>query len=308
MKSNSHSRILVILAFFAVYFIWGTTYLANTFALKGFPPFLLAAFRYLAAATLLAAYATARGLTWPSMRESGPLSISGILMLVGGSGIVVFAQQYINSGYAAAIVATEPLWFIIFDRSRWKLYLSNKWVLAGLAIGFGGIGWFSLLSSSSQGNATTNNHWLGTALLLLSSMLWVMGTLYGNRVKKPSASNLTRSAVQLLAASIVSLALALFRGELANWNISSVTAQGWGGLGYLVVMGSLVAFLAFNWLVKVQPPAVVSTHTFVNPMVALLMGWLIASEQVQYRQLIAFVVVLLGVLIIQLKKPAESSH
>ena len=308
MENTIRSRIIVALAFVAIYFVWGTTYLANTFALKGFPPFVLAAFRYFTAGAFLTVYAMFSGLKWPQIKDLKSLSISGVLMLVGGSGIVVFAQQYIGSGYAAAIVATEPLWFILFDRQRWHLYFSNKWILAGLIIGFAGIAWFSVLSPSSDNQIVGNQHWLGTLLLILASIFWVIGTLYGNRSFKSGTSNITGSTVQLFAASLISILIATIRGEWTGFDMATVSMEGWAGLAYLVIMGSIVAFLAFNWLIKVQPPAIVSTHTFVNPIVAIFMGWLIVGEQVNFLQMVALMVVLVAVLIIQLKKPEEVAH
>jgi drug/metabolite transporter (DMT)-like permease len=308
MKKDIRYRILVALAFIAIYFVWGTTYLANTIALRGFPPFLLAVFRYAAAGLLLAAYAVFTGIKWPTLHEIRTLSISGVLMLVGGSGIVVFAQQYIGSGYAAAIVATEPLWFILFDRKRWQLYFSNPWILTGLALGFAGIVWFSFLSTSSNDPVNGNEHWIGTGLLLLASVLWVVGTLYGNKSFNSGTSNITGSSIQLFAAAIVSLLIAILWGESSRLKLNAIPTEGWIGLAYLVIMGSLVAFLAFNWLIKVQPPAIVSTHTFINPIVAIFMGWAILNEQVQFLQIVAFLIVMIGVVIIQLKKPTQELH
>lgn len=300
------SRILVILAFFSVYFIWGTTYLAAAFALKGFPPFLLAMFRYAIAGILLTVYAASRGLRFPAGKELRVLSISGILMLVGGSGLVIFAQLYIVSGYAAAIIATEPLWFILFDRKRWKVYFGNPWILFGLVVGFAGVACFSFLAPAE--NAAASQHWIGTTILVLASILWVVGTLYASSSFSEGTSNTTGSAVQLFAAAAVSLLIGSFRGEWAGFDLGEISAAAWSGLAYLVIMGSLVAFLAYNWLVKVQPPAIVSTHTFVNPVVAIFMGWLVAHEKVSFAQLMALLAVLVGVVIIQLKKPRGLAH
>lgn len=152
-----------------------------------------------------------------------------------------------------------------------------------------------------------SQHWIGTILLVLASMFWVVGTLYGNNSIEEGTSNITGSAIQLLASSLIAAIMAAIRGECTSFEISAVTTKGWAGLAYLIVMGSLVAFLAFNWLVRVQPPAIVSTHTFVNPVVAIFMGWLIVGEKISTLQMIALTGVLISVLIIQLKKPKEAS-
>ena len=303
MKKEKHPGWLLALAFTAIYFVWGTTYLANLFALQGIPPFIISCFRYLGAALFIGIWIKFKKLPLPRRGSLKVLCISGIVMLVGGSGLIVFAEQYLKSGYAAALVATEPLWFVLLDKKRWRYYFSNRLVLAGLVLGFSGITLFACFApagSAADGNLT---HLIaGTLIVLTSAILWVCGTLYADRNIPAGSSNVTNTGVQLVAAGVAAGVIALAKGEWSTFSFGAVSFAAWAGWLYLLIMGSLVAFLAFMWLVTVQPPAIVSTHTFVNPVVAIAMGWLIAGEQVTCRQVIALIITFAGVILAQVGK------
>jgi drug/metabolite transporter (DMT)-like permease len=295
------SLLLLLLAFTAVYFIWGTTYLAIVFALKGFKPFTISALRYLAAGLILVGWIGFKKLAWPEKSDLKVLIISGILMLSGGSGLVVVGEQYINSGFAAVVVATEPLFFVLLDRRRWSAYFSSKWIIIGLLLGFAGIALFAHFAPA--GSSSVHAHPVtGTLITLLSAVCWVVGALYASRKLPAKSDNLVNSMVQLLAAGLFSGLVAAGKGEWVSFSPAAIPATAWAGLAYLVVMGSLVAYLSFTWLITVQPPAIVSTHTYINPVIAILMGWLLASEQVSFKQVIALVIILSGVIITQLNK------
>ncbi|GAB3506885.1 EamA family transporter [Spirosoma knui] len=302
MNTTTVSRVWLVLAFIAIYFVWGTTYLANLFALKAIPPFIISAIRYLIAGLLLATLAYGKRQAFPERQEIRDLAISGILMLVGGSGLVVVAEKYITSGAAAVIVATEPLWFVLLDYSRWKLYFSDKKVISGLLLGFVGIVLFTRFSPAGPHVNQSENLLLGTALVLAASVLWVVGTLFAARRIKPGRYTFWHPTIQLLAASCFAGLVALVNGEWLGFDLQAVPLLAWGGLGFLIIFGSLIAYLAFGWLVTVQPPALVSTHTYVNPIVAVFIGWLAAGEPVAGQQLIALAVVLTGVVLTQLSQ------
>lgn len=295
------SPLLLLLAFTAVYFVWGTTYLAIVYALKGFGPFTISALRYTAAGLILCGWIGLKKLSWPERGEWKVLIISGILMLSGGSGLVAVGEQYINSGFAAVIIATEPLFFVLLDRKRWAAYFSSKWIIIGLLSGFAGIVLFTHFAPA-RSSAVQSHPLLGTLITLLSAVFWVLGALYASRKLPAKSDNLVNSTVQLLAAGLFSGLLAVGKGEWLTLSPAAVPGIAWAGLAYLVVMGSLVAYLAFTWLITVQPPAIVSTHTYVNPVIAILMGWLLASEQICFKQVIALVIIMTGVVITQLNK------
>jgi drug/metabolite transporter (DMT)-like permease len=308
MNTAIVSRVWLALAFIAIYFVWGTTYLANLYALKAIPPFIISALRYLVAGLLLGTLAYGRRQAFPERKEIRDLAISGILMLVGGSGLVVVAEKHITSGSAAVIVATEPLWFVLLDYPRWKLYFSDKKVIVGLLLGFLGIVLFTQFAPvhSPQVNQS-GNLLLGTAIVLVASILWVVGTLFASQRIKPGRFTLWHTTIQLLAASCLASLIALVNGEWYEFDPQTVSLLAWSGLGFLIIFGSLIAYLAFAWLVTVQPPALVSTHTYVNPIVAVFIGWLAAGEPIAGQQMIALVVVLAGVLLTQLSKVRTES-
>lgn len=300
MAVNSYSRVKLILAFFAIYFVWGTTYLANLYALKALSPFVISALRYLIASLLLATLAYGRSQPLPSRQTCYQLAISGILMLVGGSGLVVVAEQYISSGATAVLVATEPLWFVLLDQPRWKQYTGNKKLAVGLLTGFAGIVLFAHFSpASSPQVAQANNQGLGIAIVVAATILWVIGSLLAARRLKPASFTLWHTTIQLVAAGLFAGFIALLDGEWATFVPQAVPLPAWGGLAFLILFGSLIAYLAYAWLITVQPPALVSTHTYINPLVAVLLGWLVAGEQITGGQTVALVVVLGGVALTQ---------
>lgn len=303
MNTVIFSRVWLVLAFTAIYLVWGTTYLANLYALKAIPPFIISSLRYLVAGLLLAILAYGKRQAFPHGKEIRDLAISGILMLVGGSGLVVVAEQYITSGAAAVIVATEPFWFVLLDYPRWKLYFSDRKIVAGLVLGFLGIVLFTQFAPVHTPSESQSGDLLfGTVIVLAGSVLWVIGTLFAARRIKPGRFTLWQATIQLLAAGFFAGLVAWVKGEWQAFDLQAVPLAAWGGLGFLIIFGSLIAYLAFVWLVTVQPPALVSTHTYVNPLVAVLLGWLVAGEPIASLQLMALGVVLTGVVLTQLSK------
>lgn len=296
------SRLLIISAFLAIYIIWGTTYLAIRFGLLGMPPFVLNSLRYGLAAIIMFSWCGVRKLKLPNKQNTKVLIISGLLMLVGGTGLVVTGEQYINSGATATIIATEPLMFLLLDRKNYKAY--SPAVFIGMVLGFTGIYIFSHFASTNTDALTigTANIVKGTILVLVSALFWVLGTLFLSRQRDNDAAPLANAAWQHTAGAIGCISIGIFRGDWASFHPSAVPAAAWGGLAWLLVMGTLVAFLAFMFLVRVQPPAIVSTHTYINPIVAVIAGWLFAGESIGGPQLIALGMVLLGVLLVQTPK------
>jgi len=298
-------KLLTVLAFTAIYFIWGTTYLANRFGLQEMKPFILSTLRYSAAAILLLIWCFIKKLSFPKGRQLKVLVISGLLMLGGGAGFVVIGEQYINSGHTAVVIATEPLLFLLMDKKGWRANFSNKWLLTGLLLGFTGIFMFSRFTTDPHAVAdNVVGSIKGTALVLMSCIFWVSGTLYARRRQTAEGSGVADAAVQHLAAAIACGVIAFSLGEWHSFSPSEISSSTWGALAFLVVMGSLVAFMAFSWLMKIKPPAMVSTHTYVNPVVAVVIGCLVAKESVSGVQIAALVMVLAGVVLTGIKKTA----
>jgi drug/metabolite transporter (DMT)-like permease len=172
-----------------------------------------------------------------------------------------------------------------------------------LILGFAGIILFACFASATA--ASDGNRWhfiAGTSIVVVSAVLWVCGTLYADKRMPEKSSNITNSCMQLLAAGIFAGIIAMAKGEWHLFDLAAVSREAWSGLLYLIVMGSLVAYLSFTWLVTVQPPAIVSTHTFVNPVVAIILGWLMAGEHISSTQMLALVVALAGVILAQVGK------
>lgn len=304
MKFYAPSKMLVVLSFIAIYVIWGMTYLAVLWGLEGMEPFVLSTLRYLLAGTLLLIWCWIARYPRPELKIMKVAAIAGIVMLVGGSGLVAVAEKYISSGHAAVVIATEPLWFLILDRKRWKQYFSNPFVISGLIIGFLGIAMFSYFTPEQKG--IVYQEVTGTLLTLGGSIFWVVGALYYERSSDTEKHpHILMSSIQLLSAGIFSAGLALALGEWNKFHIEAVTANAWFGLAFLVIMGSIIAYMAFMWLMKVQPPAIVSTHTYVNPVVAVFVGWLLADEQITLIQCFSLVIVLIGVLLTRIKSPQQ---
>jgi drug/metabolite transporter (DMT)-like permease len=290
------SPLLIAFAFFNVYIIWGSTYLAVAYGLKGFPPFILVGLRYMAAGLLMFIWCKLlKGEALPERKFILRHALSGTLMLVGGTGMIAWAEQYISSGQAAILVATEPLMFLIIDRKRWAEYFSNKYIISGLVIGFTGIFLFLKLGVAEANHSSMAT--IASIVVLFSAVLWVMGSLI-TKDSKGKSTTVMNASIQLLAAGVACAIIALCKSEQVGFSFNTVPAEAWGGLVFLIVMGSLVAYLSFVWLIGIKPPAIVSTHTYVNPVVAVLLGWILINENVNTAQLISLVVILVGILLV----------
>lgn len=290
-------KIRVLLAFVGIYIIWGTTYLAISYGLKGFPPFILSGFRFLVAGVIILLWLWKKGEKPNSLTNWYKNFIPGIFILAIGVGLVAWAEQYLSSTEAAIIMASEPFWFILLDKKNWKNYLSNPLVITGLVIGMGGLLLF--LKDSLQNGAHTADDTMRYAsfgILFISSLLWVLGSLFSKN-RASSHSIFMNVGQQLIVGGVASLIIASALGEWTVINWSAIPLEAWSGLAYLIFFGSIIAYLSFIWLLSIKPPALVSTHTYVNPVVAVVFGWIIANENITGMQTIGLLVILLGVLL-----------
>ena len=290
------SSLAVWSALISVYLIWGSTYLAIRFAVETVPPLLMAAARFLISGGLL--YAWRRSIacdakpTWIEWRNAARV---GIFLLVGGNGAVVWAEQSIPSSLAALIVATVPLWMVtieLFLRGREK---PNTYTTSGILIGFAGV--VTLIRSA----ATDTNAFdlFGVVALLLASLSWAIGSLYGRAAKLPS-SQLLGTAMEMSAGGLVLLVIATVLGEWRQLDFATVSQRSALALVYLTFIGS-GAFVAYVWLLRVAPTALVSTYAYVNPLVAVLLGYLLASEPVTARTLFSAALIIGSVALINKK-------
>jgi drug/metabolite transporter (DMT)-like permease len=291
VRSASRPRVLV--AFAAVYLLWGSTYLAIRFGVETIPPFIMAGLRHLTAGLLLFAWLRVRGARWPEWRHWKSAALIGGLMLLGGNGLVSWAEQRVPSGLAALIVASVPIWMTALDgvlhRER-----PHGVVIVGLAVGLGGI---ALLVAPGRFAGGSHVDPLGAAALLTAALLWAIGSLWSRRVPLPS-STLLATALEMIAGGVILFAAAGLTGEWAGFSFAAVSTRSLIALGYLVVAGSLLGFSAYIFLLGATTPARVSTYAYVNPVVAVFLGWAVAGEAITPRILIAAVVILGAVALI----------
>jgi drug/metabolite transporter (DMT)-like permease len=286
---------LVGLALAAVYVVWGSTYLAILFAIDSIPPFMMAAARFTIAGVLLYGLMRARGRPAPSRSHWRSAIVVGVLLLGVGGGGVTWAEQRVPSGVAALIVATVPVWMVVFDWLRPGGLGPSLRVVAGLALGLAGIALLVLAGQSDF--SATRIDLLGAGVLLLSALSWAFGSILSRALPVP-ASALQLTSMQMIAGGCLLFVASVLSGEPARLDPGAVTPRSLMALGYLVVFGSWVAYGAYVWLLRATTPAVVSTYAYVNPAIAVLLGWAFADETLDRWMLLAMAVTIGGVALI----------
>ena len=308
MPANKPSRLLVVLAFAAVYIIWGSTYLGIRLAIETLPGFLMAGTRFTLAGLILLAWSRLKGerLLLSTTQWQKALIVGGLLLLCGNGG-VTWAEKYVATSLAALLVASEPLWVVILN---WILTgrRPNSKVLLGVFIGLAGV---SLLVSDglSIGN---NNSWLsfvGAGVVILAGFGWAAGSVYSNRNPIDSSTSMA-SGMQMVSGGVLLLVLALATGDAGRLHLANASWTSIGAFFYLLVFGSLVGFTAYSWLLNNVTPAMATTYAYVNPVVAVFLGWLIAGEPITSRMLLAAVVIVSSVVLITTfsREPVSAIH
>ena len=283
MKIKSQT-LLVILALFCTYFIWGSTYLAIRFGIESFPPFLMAGMRFTIAGAILYIVMRYLGAANPTKQQWLGASAVGILLPALGNGTVCYVQQTISSSVAALSIATAPIWMAIFS-SIWGHKITNKeWL--GVAVGFVGITLLNI-GGSLHGELTS------ALLLIFAAASWSFGSVWGRRLEMPVG--LMASATQMLIGGLALLVMSALQGE--TWP-QQISQKSWGAMLFLIVLGSLVAYSAYQYLLKTVRPLVASSNTFVNPVVAFTVGIWFANEHVTTIEFIALAVILVGVFLV----------
>lgn len=295
-------RARLLAAFAAVYLVWGSTYLAIRFAVETLPPLLMAGTRFLIAGGILLLWARLRGgRRSPTRRDWITGLVSGALLLLGGNGAVVWAEQRVPSGIAALLVAVVPLWMVLLDWLRPGGRRPALLVFVGLALGLAGLG-LLVGPDALQGGGEVSIS--GAVILMLGSLSWAVGSLYVQRAPRPSSAN-TGSGAQMVAGGMCLMAAALVTGEGAQLDLAHASMRSILGFAYLVTFGSLIGFTAYLYLLAHTTAARAATYAYVNPVVAVFLGWAIAHEPVTPRTTVAAVVILAGVAIITVARDPQ---
>ena len=290
--SAEPSRVALVAAFFAIYVVWGSTYLAIRYAVEGIPPLIVAGVRHSVAGLVLLGWAYARGYH-PGLREWRASLVLGVLYFAIGHGSLHWAETVVPSGLAALLIASEPIWIagmaaVVSHGER----LTGKTVI-GLLLGIASV---ALLI----GGVTASGHrpvLIGSLAILVGTLSWSVGVFYSRSASLPRNA-VARAGMPEIAGSVVLLLTAGFTGEFSHLHVVAVPARSWWALLYLITFGSIIAFTAYTWLLDHCSPTLVSTHTYVNPVIAVLLGWLWAGEVINTRVLEAGLLTLLAVYLI----------
>ena len=302
-SSNRPGRTSILLAFAAVYIIWGSTYLGIRFAIDSMPPLLMAGTRYTLAGVLLYGFMRLRGHPRPTTKGWGTALIIGICLLGFGNGGVTLGEQYIPTGMTSLLVATVPMFLAILGWLSGVSQRPTPLVAVGLLFGFGGV--YLLAHSPSVSHvAIPGRESIGLALILTAALVWSIGSLYSKK-HQPAPSPFVSGGMQMICGGFVMTIVGLARGEATGFDVAAVTAKSWLAYAYLVSFGSIVGFTAYIWLLRMAEPAVVGTYAFVNPVVAVLLGWAFADETLNVSMLggAALIVVAVALVVLGGRKP-----
>lgn len=283
-----------LLAFAAIYLVWGSNFYIVSLALKNFPPFLLSALRFLIGSLALGIYAFYKKEKLPGKSDLLTISCWGIVIFGGGVIAVVWAQQFLPSALASIIITT-PFWFIVLDRSQWHINFKNAWIGTGLIAGITGVVLLVLHRPTVKIEAIATGQIKGILVIIAGSFFWAFGSLK-MRNKHPDISIFTKTSIYLLAAGIFSLLVAALSGELASFHWQGVPVSAAIAVLHLSLVSTTGTFLAFTWLIQHKPVAMVTTYSYVNPLIAVLLGVGIGGESINSLQVVAMVIILLGVL------------
>jgi drug/metabolite transporter (DMT)-like permease len=286
------NRAIVLFCFLSIYFIWGSTYLAIRYAVETIPPLYTAGFRHLIAGTILLLWCLAKRLrpTWAQIRAS---IIIGVFFFLIGHGTLHWAEQKVPSGLASLLIASEPIWVFLLSAAVARQWRLNAALLTGILVGLGGVGLLMGRSALHSGPGV----FVGSLAVILGALSWSIGIVYSRR-SHLSGQPLLLSALSLLAGAVQLLFAGTVLGEYRGFSVASVSTRSWLALAYLIVFGSVVAFTAYNWLLEHYSPTLVATHTYVNPIVAVLFGWLFARETVTFNVLLSMALVIVAVMLV----------
>ena len=293
---NKPSNLAIWTGLITVYIVWGSTYLAIRFAIETIPPFLMAGTRFTIAGLVLYTWRRLAGDPSPSRREWISAGIVGLLLLLVGNGGVTWAEQTVNSGIVALLIGTVPLWVVLVEALRPGGRLPGWQGMAGVLLGVGGI--FILVNPWASGSGVRLDL-AGAIVVLLAAAFWAIGSVYSRSAPLPQ-SPLMGTGLEMLVGGGALLLLGAFTGEWSQVNWMAISTKSILGVAYLIVFGSLIGYASYTWLLRVAPTSLVSTYAYVNPLIAILMGNILAQEPVTPQIILAAAVIMGAVVLINL--------
>lgn len=286
-ESRPPSRLALVVAFASIYLIWGSTYLGIRVCVETMPPFAMAGARFALAGALLFGFLRLRGAPAPTPAQWRDGAIVGTLLLLGGNGSVAWAEQFVPSGITALIIGASPLFMVLTEWAWPGGTRPTAAVLGAMLVGLGGVAW--LAAPWEEGSHQL--HLGGLAAIFIGCVSWSIGSIY-SRHSRSAASPFMASALQMLGGSGALLVVAAVGGDFGRLDVAAISGRSWTAFFYLVFIGSLVGFSTFVWLLKHTTPARVSTYAYVNPVVAVFLGWALLDEPVTHRTLFASAIIL----------------
>ncbi|MBS1523403.1 MAG: EamA family transporter [Bacteroidetes bacterium] len=302
VTNKSASPLLVIIAFATVYVVWGSTYFFIQMAIHGIPPLLMGAMRFFTAGSLILIWCAIKGEKLFNRSSIVTTAITGILLLCGGNGAVIWVEQKLPSAMVAILVSAAPIWFVLLDKQNWGANFKSKSTIAGLIVGFAGV----ILLFGEQldtifAGGSVASKLPGMLLLILGSISWSSGSLYAKH-HPAEGSGAVNVAWQMIIAGLLFLPGSWLNHEFDHLNLSGVPIKAWAALSYLIIFGSIAAYSAYVWLLQVRPATQVSTYAYVNPVIAVILGMFFAGEHISLLQITGLIIILGSVLLINLSK------
>lgn len=296
------SRIAIIVAYFLIYVVWGSTYYFIGVCLRDFPPFVLGTLRFVVAGTILLVACKVRG---EQLFRSGLIlkaAVCGIILLFVDQGVIMFAQRYVSSSLVAIMASSTAVWIMLLDVPQWRRNFRSVSTVAGIVLGFIGVAMLYLEQLNMQRPGGSHYEY-GVLLLIGGCISWACGTLYSKYHIRDNGDEggLASSAWQMLGAGIVFALCAGLSGDFSRLQLSAVSSVSWLSLSYLIVFGSMMAYTAYIWLLRVRPATEVATHAYVNPVVAVVIGAGLGHEDVTLIQLSGLAVILISVMMVNRK-------
>jgi drug/metabolite transporter (DMT)-like permease len=290
-STGSSSAAGLILGLAVIYVVWGSTYLAIRFAVETIPPFVMAGSRFIIAGLTLLVWAKLRGAAMPTGIQWRVAIVTGGLLMLCGNGIVVWAERYVASGLVALLLTTTPLWMVLFNWLRPKGVRPPVLIWFGLLVGFGGM---AALAFEGQKGDQKAIDLFGIVALLGASIAWALGSVMAKHAPRPDSPFLA-TALQMVCGGVMLMIVSGLNGELTHFDVSRVTLNSFLGFAYLLVVGSLLTMPVYTWLLHVAEPTLVSTYSFVNPVIAVILGWAFAGEELSDSTMIAGAVIIASV-------------